>query len=331
MEYATVGKMILERRQSLGYTRQKVSFGLCSVSSLFRFEMGCQNLSFFCVEAILQRLGLPDDPFFAILTKKETEMLRLKHQIQSDRAFFESTTGAKKEEHRQAAFENIERLEQMLSNSDKINRQFILLQRLILGDPDRVISPEEQEARILDALRCTIPSFDDDEIHRYLLSYAESGLLVQWMNVLGSSGRFREEIHIGAQLVKNIQKNHPKHPILLSVQFNYARALVCEERFDEAAVIIDEAKKQCVCEEHYYALPSLLHLEAECRYYQTPAQSKAPAIAGHYLYKAMGLTRDAAMLDEDIDQRHGILFSNPDKDRFHQETRPCGQEERHPQ
>ena len=78
MEIKYLGEVVREQRKLLGLRQELVCEGLCTPMTLSRFESGRQTPSRDCVVAILQRLGLPDDQYYAQLTKEETQLSRLK-------------------------------------------------------------------------------------------------------------------------------------------------------------------------------------------------------------------------------------------------------------
>ncbi len=309
MEFVHIGKIINHERMRQGYTLQDICQGLCAPATLTRLENDAQAPSQDCVIAILQRLGLPDDIYHARLTQKESVILQAKKRIESERFFFEVSSGEEMERHRITTLQAIRRLEKHLSPYDRLNQQFLVLQEMTVGHETGSYSLSQQEEMTLSALRLTIPDFDYDKLPQYLLTRTEAGLLIHMMNVYGDRSQFREEAFLGSLILKNFEKHCPQHDSLLSVQYNYARALTLDNRFEEALEVIAKAKEQSIEEEHYVLLPSLFHLEAECLYLigKTEA-SKESSVTAHYLYQLMDQTRDLAHLDEDILNRFGLEF-----------------------
>ena len=71
MQELRLGEMIRRRREELNINQEVLCEGLCDRSALSRFENGHQALSRKRVVALLQRLGLPDDRFYALLSEDE--------------------------------------------------------------------------------------------------------------------------------------------------------------------------------------------------------------------------------------------------------------------
>ena len=81
MQNYRLGDYIRQRRQELNLTQEQVCAGICEPVTLSRFENGRQTPSRTRINAILQRLGLPDDRYYALVTPEELEIEALKKQI----------------------------------------------------------------------------------------------------------------------------------------------------------------------------------------------------------------------------------------------------------
>ena len=74
MQNYRLGDYIRQRRQELNLTQEQVCAGICEPVTLSRFENGRQTPSRTRINAILQRLGLPDDRYYALVTPEELEI-----------------------------------------------------------------------------------------------------------------------------------------------------------------------------------------------------------------------------------------------------------------
>ena len=81
MQNYKLGEYIRQRRLDLGLTQEQVCAGICESVTLSRFENGKQTPSRNRINAILQRLGLPDDRYYALVTPEELEIEALKKEI----------------------------------------------------------------------------------------------------------------------------------------------------------------------------------------------------------------------------------------------------------
>ncbi len=81
MKNVFLGEYIKQRRLDLGLTQEQLCDGICEPMTLSRLENGKQTPSRNRINALLQRLGLPDDRYFALLSKNELEMEALQKEI----------------------------------------------------------------------------------------------------------------------------------------------------------------------------------------------------------------------------------------------------------
>jgi transcriptional regulator with XRE-family HTH domain len=87
MQEVFLGEYIKQRRLELGLTQEELCDGICEPMTISRVENGRQTPSRNRINAILQRLGLPDDRYFALLSKNEMEIAALQREIVSCRVF----------------------------------------------------------------------------------------------------------------------------------------------------------------------------------------------------------------------------------------------------
>ena len=66
-----LGEYIKQERLKQGITQEQLCAGICEPITVSRMENGKQTPSYNRICAFLQRLGLPDERFFALLSKNE--------------------------------------------------------------------------------------------------------------------------------------------------------------------------------------------------------------------------------------------------------------------
>ena len=123
MQNYRLGDYIRQRRQELNLTQEQVCAGICEPVTLSRFENGRQTPSRTRINAILQRLGLPDDRYYALVTPEELEIEALEKEIVACNAL----------KHVNEGFDKISQLEKIVKPDDQITQQFILRSKVLLG------------------------------------------------------------------------------------------------------------------------------------------------------------------------------------------------------
>ena len=174
MKNVFLGEYIKQRRLDLGLTQEQLCDGICEPMTLSRLENGKQTPSRNRINALLQRLGLPDDRYFALLSKNELEMEALQKEIVACNA-----------NHRvEEGFETLKKFEQIADHDDQIAQQFILRSKVLLGRLDQRYTPQEQIDLLMQAIRLTVPRFNLDEIESFFYSTDEIKIINQIYHIV---------------------------------------------------------------------------------------------------------------------------------------------------
>lgn len=115
------------------------------------------------VNALLQRLGLPEDRYYMILTKNELEIEALKKEIIACNALDSAKEG----------FSKVEQLEKLVNTDDNLEKQFILRSKALLGYLAGRYTKEEKLRMLIQAIGLTIPDFDLEIIGSHLYTVDE--------------------------------------------------------------------------------------------------------------------------------------------------------------
>lgn len=293
MQEMFLGEVIRQRRLELGLTQEQLCEGICEPVTISRMENGKQTPSRSRVMALLQRLGLPDDRYYALLNKKELELDALQKEVVSCNVRYEHASQEERARVREEALKAVGRLERAMEQDDSISRQIVLRSRLLLGKEDGKYDFEEQIQMLTEAIRLTVPRFDPEEIGACLYSYDEIKIINQIANTYSRFGQHKKAVDIFSQLLKYIQK----HAKLVSstkahlpmVAFNYAREMGILKRYEDAIEVAELGRQACVNYGHYSELPSLLAVIAECRHFlgeDTESMSLYHQV--YYLCRAIG-------------------------------------------
>lgn len=298
-----LGEYIKQRRLDLGFTQEQLCEGICEPMTLSRLENGRQTPSRNRINAILQRLGLPDDRYFALLSKHELEMEALKKEIVGYNVTHQIAEG----------FEKLRQLEKIADPEDPIVQQFILRSRVLLGRLDQRYSPQEQIDLLMQAIRMTVPRFTLEKIESFLYSAEEIKIIGQIGTSYSDNGQNQKAADIYDQLLKYVQTHFQETVtsagLLPMVLFNYACVLFHCGRYEEAAERAKEGREACIKYGHYQHLPGCLEAEAECRYYMGELEKSAELYhQAYYLCKVTGYQVGLQIVKKEAKEHLGIEF-----------------------
>lgn len=153
MKNVFLGEYVKQRRLDLGLTQEQLCDGICEPMTLSRLENGKQTPSRNRINALLQRLGLPDDRYFALLSKNELEMEALKKEIVACNVTEKVPEG----------FEKLAQFEKLADPDDQISQQFALCSRVLLGRLDvRIV---KSVASAVADVSCPTKSISKSAVH----------------------------------------------------------------------------------------------------------------------------------------------------------------------
>ena len=237
MQNISIGECIRLRRKELNLTQEQLCNGICDPVSLSRIENGKQTPRRTVINALLQRLGLPDTRYYALVSENELEIEALKKEITACNALSRIAEG----------FEKIQKLDKLCEPEDHLTQQFILRSKVLLGSIAGRYTFQEQIGLLIRAICLTIPDFDLEELNQYLYTYDEIKIIIHIANSYSLDNQNEKAADIFSQLLKYIQK-HARETVasgglLPLVLYNYARVLDLCERYKEAAKYALQGKK----------------------------------------------------------------------------------------
>ena len=305
MQSVLIGIVIKQRRKDLKLTQEQLCSGICDPVSLSRIETGKQVPSRSIVNALLQRLGLPDTRYYALSSKHELEIEALKKEIIACNVTRDVDNG----------FQKLLQLENLISSDDHLIHQFILRSKALLGSFDKRYTYDEQIDMLLSAIRLTVPNFNIEEINKYLYAFDEIKAIIQIANVHLNLQHKEQAIDIFYQLLKYVRNHYQEvitsGKITLLVLYNYARALDLCGRYEDGMKLAKEGRDACIQYGHYQTLPGCLEIYAECCHFLGMDDESTEAYyQAYYLCKLIGrkedleITRNEAKKYLNIDFKH---------------------------
>ena len=313
MECFLLGEAIRKRRLELGLTQEQLCEGICEPITISRLENGKQTPSRNRLNAILERLDMPRERYFAFLSPDENEIENLEREIILCNASFEQAPVEKRAEIRQEAFALHRKLESLLKSDDNLIRQRILRSRVLLGKEEGSYSEPEKIQLLLEAMHLTLPSFDLEHIDRGLYTMEEIKIINNLGNAYSRNGDSMQAISIFRQLFLHM-KDHvksatPARATIAMVAYNYARELGIIGRYEEAVQIAEEGRRYALTYGNYRSLASILGVLAEGYYHLGKiGESRDFYYQNYYMSKAVGELYDLPFIREDAEKYLGLVF-----------------------
>ena len=293
MEEMLIGTYIRQKRQDRGWTQEYLCDGICSVPTLSRIETNDRTPSSSVIKALLEKLGLPAGQFFALLSKDDISVDRLKKKIRNDKIRFRRAAESERKVIREQILRDLGALEEAGGEDNRFVRQFVLNTKAGIGTPEGFYTPEEQLEILMEAIRLTIPRFDLKRIASFRYSAEEIMIVNLIARTYAKSGNRKKSLTISRRLLRYIENNnqtldhYPRQFCL--VAHNHAIDLTIEEQYNEAILLSERGRKICVEEGEYQFLPGFLAIMAECWYF-LDNQSKSAELynQAYVLYKSFG-------------------------------------------
>lgn len=308
MKEFPIGEVIRQRRIELGLTQEELCEGIYEPPTMSRIETGRQTPSRTKLNVLLQRLGLPDDRYYALLSDNETKIADLQKEIVSCNVLGKEKKG----------LEMINELEEIADPQDTTIQQFILRSKVILGKLENgEIKPYsfEQKLEILfQAIHLTSPRFNIEEIDRGLYGLDEVKVINQIALTYSRNDEHKKAIDIYYQLLRYIKKHFQNilqsGGLLPLVCYNYARELDLVKRYEDALEITQLGWQACVQYGQYRNLPVIIALMAECYHFLNDDNKSIEYYRqAYYIHKAIGNEKSIGVIMSETKKYFGNDFS----------------------
>lgn len=313
MKEISIGEAIKQRRLDLGLSQERLCEGICDTTTLSRLENGKYPPAHNRVKALLQRLGMPDDRYYALLNAQELELSTVRKELRACYIQFTEAKSGQKRQARELAIAQLRRLEELAEEDDHITRQCILGYKATLGSENGPYSPKEQLDIFLQALRLTVPRFDLDKIENRRYTMEETELIVQITVTHSKAGDHSKALELYEQIFQYVRKNDDRLSIYAShftlIAHNYALELGRSSYYTRAIEIAEQGRQVSLKYGEYHFLPGFFAIMGECYYHLGQLEkSKKLCVHAHYLYEALGDERNLARIDPDIKERFHFEF-----------------------
>lgn len=308
MEKYFIGEIIRQKRTELGLKQCQLCEGICEPTTMSRIESGKQMPGLNTLKNLLQRLGLSDERYYALVSKNEMQIADLQTEIVSANVFKDPQRGLPK----------IAELEELADPDDHLLHQFILRSKASLGkrEDGQIVaySLDEKLDMLFKAIRLTVPNFDIDAIVDGLYSIDEVKVINHIATVYSDLKQHEKAISIYDQLLQYINKHFQNilqsGGLLPLVAFNYARELDLIGRYTDAIEIAETGWKACTQYGQYRYLAPTIAIIAECNHFWgDDSKSKEYYRQSYYIYKAVDDERGARVITAEAKKYFGEDFS----------------------
>ncbi len=175
-----VGEVIKKTREGLGITQEELCDGICSVETLSRIENGKRSPNRTNFQLLMERMGKCGEKYFPFIRSDDVSIMQEHEKVN------------RMLQKRQ--FEDVDflltYLEAKLDLTDNVNRQFILRSRSMNDYCLGRINEKEKRIMLMEALLCTIPSFDANNISKGIFTHYEITIICNIATSYAEEGNF---------------------------------------------------------------------------------------------------------------------------------------------
>ncbi|MDO4266043.1 MAG: helix-turn-helix transcriptional regulator [Eubacteriales bacterium] len=244
MELNHIGELIRHRRLELGLTQEVLCEGICEPPTLSRIESGKRGPSANRLQAILQRLQLPEQHYISYIGKDLLDLYARQDEIRMLHVRHNWIPMQKK----------LDEMAALLSEDDVLFQQFILRSRTALGeisDGKRIPYPMDRQITLLQqAMHLTQPHFDINRIEDGVYSVEELKLINQIAAVYTDHARHKEALAIYRQLERFLKKYgqnlYSISGVACMITYNHALNLSYENDPDETIRVAKLGQEYCI-------------------------------------------------------------------------------------
>jgi len=261
VEKFLVGEMVKKLREQRGISQTELGEPFMCRTHISKIERGLTLPSKTNLTLLLEKLGYDiwDFPEF-FLDESEAKFENA----------LETLGSLLKQKEINKARELLEQLEKDGSFMKKITYK----QRLLSHKATIAISNEEPPSKIreilLDALKISIPNFDEERISEYWLSQITFGIIDKIAIVYNTENEVDKAINLRKMLWDNLKNQYRDHALKAkltpSLAYNLASGLHKAAKYEEAIDLCDEGIKSLRHVNSIRVLPLIMLIKAYCLY-----------------------------------------------------------------
>lgn len=243
MNEFTLGDAIRRVRLEKGFSQQKISKGICTISALSKVENNIFIPPKCKLESILQRMGENPLQYIIYSSEREKNMHRYHHYFIN------------------CIQDNVElaeyiyiKMQSLVDKSNVIEVQLTNLLNTQLLVKKREISFQEAYIQYEKSLKMTISDYNAMQIRNYLLSQNEWRIILQMIQMLMYSNRINEALLVSLEMKAFFERDYIDKT-LVDNDYELLLLMMCEiyqvtNRLNEALIINDELLKRVYKMQH---------------------------------------------------------------------------------
>ncbi len=248
-----IGQVIRRTREGLGMTQEQLCEGICSVETLSRIENGKHMPNRANFQALMERMGRSGEKYLPSVRSEDMEMMVWWKQIE------QLILKRKFEEF----YQEIDAFEQRIDLDDVVNRQAVKRVRALADGYTGKIGSEEKRKRLVEALLCTVPYYEEGQVPRGVFSRTEIRILCNIAASYAEEEDFEKALPMMKQIAAYYETTQIDHRERATGEVlalaNYAQCLGVHGDTEEAVRIGEQALRMCLEEQKGDILPGILY------------------------------------------------------------------------
>ena len=252
--------LIKKLRQEKGLTQVQLSEGICSKDTLSRIERGERVPSRWVFEQLMERLGEDPKKYFTdVVTTEDKRVADLRDEL---KGFLRD----KSVEGIQKSKELLDRLEKDEAFKTKEGQQYLFRSKANLALNQK--NYEDMHSNAMAALTLTKPTFNDELIDTYILTFDEiwsiNQLAIARFFLVSIEDSTKILLALKAAVDRNYIDGNDMANVYASILYNLSKNLGQMEMWGECLPICEAGVKWCYQSRNSYHYPLFLYNKAHC-------------------------------------------------------------------
>ena len=270
MSSRNIGTLIKKLRIQQGITQEELAYPLVEQSSMSRIESGQIMPNRRTIELLLERLGCDYRDIDIFVDNKEEKIYTMQKELEG--LLVIESAFSDQDERTAKADEILKKLEDDKEfMAERMNQQYVLTYKAFSAwfkktDKELVLQ------MYMDAIKISIPEYDENKVDKYYLSTQEVRLITMTTAVYRDIGRVDDAIKILSLLKKNFEEQcidktarGESYPVILN---NLVLMFFYGKKYEETVKMCDRAAEVCkeIGERGYRFLPVITAYKANSLY-----------------------------------------------------------------